>query len=71
MEETRSHLQALRTLVQAGLDENADRIGVERSRQLWQMTLDYGIDYYEFELSWYEKAMKRIHNLPHLTPPIQ
>ena len=71
MEETRTHLRVLRTLVQAGLDENADRIGIERVHQLWQMTLDYGTDYYEFELAWYEKTLERVRNLPALTPPNQ
>lgn len=69
--EIRQYVHILKTVVQAGLDENADQVGVERSRQLWQMTLDYGINHYEFELAWYEKALKRIHNLPPLTPPIQ
>jgi DNA-binding PadR family transcriptional regulator len=71
MKEIKAYLQVLRTFVQAGLDENAERIGVERSRQLWQITLDYGIDYYEFELAWYEKTLKRVFNLPALTPPKQ
>lgn len=71
MKEIKDYLQVLRTFVQAGLDENAARIGVERSRELWQITLDYGIDYYEFELAWYEKTLKRVRNLPALTPPKQ
>lgn len=65
----RAHLGLLQNTVQAGLDENAKRIGVERARQLWQITLDYGIAHYEFELAWYEKTLKTIHNLPPLMPP--
>lgn len=71
IKEIQEHLQLLRTAVQAGLDENAKRIGVERARQLWQMTLDYGINYYEFELAWYVKTLKKIHKLPPLMPPKQ
>lgn len=69
IKEIRAHLQLLKTSVQTGLDENAKRIGVERARQLWQITLDYGIAHYEFELSWYEKTLKNIHKLPPLAPP--
>ncbi len=69
VKETRERLQTLRTVAQAAIDENAKQVGIERARQLWQMTLDYGIDYYEFELAWHEKALKTIHNLPPLTLP--
>jgi hypothetical protein len=69
MKEIREQINTLRTLAQAAINENADRIGVERARQLWQITLDYGIDYYEFELAWHEKTLKTICNLPLLTPP--
>jgi PadR family transcriptional regulator, regulatory protein AphA len=69
MKEIREHLQILRTSAQAAIDENAKRIGVERARQLWQITLDYGIDYYEFELAWHEKTLANIRNLPPLSPP--
>lgn len=64
----RERLQILRTSAQAALDENAEQIGVERARQLWQITLDYGIDYYEFELAWHEKMLATIRQLPPLLP---
>lgn len=70
IKEIREQLQILKTSAQAGLDENAKRIGVERARQLWQLTLDYGIAYYEFELAWFEKTLKHLHKLPPLAPPI-
>jgi DNA-binding PadR family transcriptional regulator len=69
MKDIREQLHILKTVAQAAIDENANRIGVERARQLWQITLDYGIDYYEFELAWHEKTLKTIRNLPPLTPP--
>ena len=69
MENLRAHIQALRSSAQAAIDENAKRVGVERARQLWQLTLDYGVDYYEFELAWYEKKLATIRALPALTPP--
>jgi PadR family transcriptional regulator AphA len=69
MKETREQLNTLRTVAQAAIDENAKRVGVERARQLWQITLDYGISYYEFELAWQEKTLNIVRNLPPLTPP--
>ena len=69
MKEIREQLNTLRTVAQVAIDENAKRVGVERARQLWQITLDYGIDYYEFELAWHEKTLNTVRNLPPLTPP--
>ena len=69
MKEIREHIHILKTVAQTAIDENAKRVGVERARQLWQITLDFGIDYYEFELAWHEKTLNTIHNLPPLTPP--
>ena len=69
MQEIREHLEALRTVAQAAINENAHRIGIERARQLWQITLDYGIAYYEFELAWQAKTLETVRNLPPLTPP--
>lgn len=69
MQEIREHLYILRTSAQAAINENAQRISIERARQLWQITLDFGIDYYEFELAWYEKTLETVRNLPPLMPP--
>jgi DNA-binding PadR family transcriptional regulator len=69
MDQLREQIQTLKTVAQVAIDENAKRVGVERARQLWQITLDYGIDYYEFELAWHEKTLKTIRSLPPLTPP--
>ena len=69
MQEVREHLQVLRTVAQAAIDENARWVGVEHARQLWQITLDYGVAYYEFELDWQTKTLETIRNLPPLTPP--
>lgn len=69
IKEIKDHLVLLKTSVQTGLDENAKRIGVERARQLWQITLDYGIAHYEFELAWLEKTLERVQDLPPLTQP--
>jgi DNA-binding PadR family transcriptional regulator len=40
--------------------------GLERARALWQITLDYGLAFYEFELRWNEEMLKRVKNLPPL-----
>ena len=54
---------------QKGVDENYKQVGIKRLRDLWQLTLDYGIDYYENEIRWLEKTLPRVHKLPKLTPP--
>ena len=38
--------------------------GLERARALWQITLDYGIAFYEFELKWNKEMLERVKNLP-------
>jgi len=68
MQEIRERLHTLRTSAQTAINENAQQIGIERARQLWQITLDYGIEYYEFELAWNKKTLETIRNLPPLTP---
>ncbi|MFZ5911261.1 MAG: PadR family transcriptional regulator [Chloroflexota bacterium] len=69
MKEMRERIHILKTEAQAAIDENAKQVGVERARQLWQITLDYGIDYYEFELAWHEKTLETVRSLPPLMPP--
>ena len=64
-------LDTLQTKTLTAIDENAARVGVERSRLLWQMTADYGMAYYESELKWIETAIKRVHKLPSLEMPKQ
>jgi PadR family transcriptional regulator AphA len=71
MNEIRERLQVLRTVAQVSINENAEQIEIARARQLWQITLDYGIDYYEFELAWHEKTLATIRNLPPLAAPNQ
>lgn len=67
--QTRTQIQTYREEVQASLNQNAQQIGVERARQLWQITLDYGIEHYEHEIKWMEQTLERIRNLPPLMPP--
>ncbi|MBI5943383.1 MAG: PadR family transcriptional regulator [Chloroflexi bacterium] len=69
MKEIREQIQLLKTAAQTAIDESAQQVGIERARQLWQITLDYGVDYYEFELAWHEKTLKTIRNLQPLIPP--
>jgi len=69
MNEIRSQIHTLKTVAQVAIDENSQRLGIERARQLWQITLDYGIAYYEFELTWHQKTLETIRNLQPLTPP--
>ncbi len=69
MVQLRERIQTLRTQAQSAIDENAKNIGIERARQLWQITLDYGIEYHEFELAWHEKTKETIRGLSPLIPP--
>jgi DNA-binding PadR family transcriptional regulator len=61
----RERLEVHRTVVQDVITRNAEKVGIERARQLWQITLDHGIDYYEFEIAWLEKITERINKLPY------
>jgi DNA-binding PadR family transcriptional regulator len=40
--------------------------GLERARALWQITLDYGLAFYQFELKWNKEMLERVKNLPTL-----
>ena len=51
-------------LSQKKIEENYKRSGIKRLHDLWQLTLDYGMDYYENEITWLEKVLPRIHKLP-------
>jgi DNA-binding PadR family transcriptional regulator len=38
--------------------------GLERARALWQITLDYGLAFYQFELKWNKEMLERVKKLP-------
>ena len=63
IEGLRTHLVECQA-AQAHIDEAYRQVGIERMRGLWQMTLDYGVDYYNNEITWLEKAKSRIQELP-------
>jgi PadR family transcriptional regulator AphA len=69
MKEIRQRVEVYRNEGQASLDSYAAQVGIERARQLWQMTLDYGVAYYEAQLDWLGKTLKKVRELPALTPP--
>jgi PadR family transcriptional regulator, regulatory protein AphA len=54
-------------LAQKNIEENYEKVGVKRLQSLWQLTLDYGIFYFENEISWLEKTLPGIQKLPPLT----
>jgi DNA-binding PadR family transcriptional regulator len=68
-------INALRTYLyqcenaQKGIDENYKQVGIKRLRDLWQLTLDYGTDYYKNEIEWLEKTLPRVHRLPVMELP--
>ncbi len=57
-------LEQARSLIEQ--QRQADPPGMERMMALWQLTLDYGTDYYKAEHAWLEKTLKRIPKLPPL-----
>lgn len=67
--EIRARLKAFHTEIRSSVDENAAQVGIERIRQLWQMTADYGAAYYEAELAWIETAIEHARKLPPLELP--
>ncbi len=71
IQDIRARLAVYRTAAQAAIDENAERLGGERARELWQVTLDRGVVYYEFELGWLEQTRARVLALPPLTSPAE
>jgi PadR family transcriptional regulator AphA len=40
--------------------------GIQRKIALWQLTLDYGVNYYQSELAWLDKTLGRVRGLPPL-----
>lgn len=60
-------IQASLDAFTSGASDSADKIaGPERMRSLWQLTGDFGAAYYQFELAWLEKTIKKIETLPPL-----
>jgi len=56
-------------LAQKSIDGNYKQVGIKRLRDLWQLTLDYGINYYENEIVWLEKTLPLVRKLPLLSMP--
>ena|SRR5690349_20828321 len=54
---------------EANIEENYKRVGIKRLRELWGLTLDYGLDYYKNEIAWLEKALPRVRKLPPMSAP--
>jgi DNA-binding PadR family transcriptional regulator len=68
IERLRTSLSQCQT-AQKAIDENSRREGMQRLQSLWQLTLDYGIDYYQNEIDWLEKTLPVVRKLPPLTSP--
>jgi DNA-binding PadR family transcriptional regulator len=47
-------------------DSSLSEAGTERMRAIWQLTGDFGVSYYGFELAWLEKTIKKISKFPPL-----
>ena len=59
------HASLLQCLAaQKNIEANSKQKGTKRLRGLWQLTLDYGIDYYQNEINWLEKALPVVRKLP-------
>jgi PadR family transcriptional regulator AphA len=53
---------------QKNIEQNNAQDNRPRLQSLWQLTLDYGIQYYENEIDWLEKTLPIVRNLPELIP---
>jgi PadR family transcriptional regulator, regulatory protein AphA len=51
-------------IAQSTIDESSEQVRIDRMRDLWQLTLDYGTDYYKHEIAWLEKTLPRVRRLP-------
>jgi DNA-binding PadR family transcriptional regulator len=56
-------------LAQKNIDENSKKVDSKRLESLWQLTLDYGMNYFESEISWLEKTLPVVQKLPPLISP--
>jgi len=71
----KTRIEQLRTsltqcqLAQKNINENSKQAGKKRLRSLWQLTLDYGVDYYQNEINWLEKTLPIVRKLPPLDSP--
>lgn len=54
---------------QETVDQSSRQVGIKRLSDLWQLTLDYGIHYYESEINWLEKTLPVVRELPAFAPP--
>ncbi|HSJ90221.1 MAG TPA: PadR family transcriptional regulator [Anaerolineales bacterium] len=62
LQESLSQLQS----VQENIEKNSKQGSRDRSQHLWQLTLDYGIQYYKNEINWLEKTLPVVNQLPPL-----
>ena len=56
-------------LAQKNIDENSKKVDSKRLESLWQLTLDYGVNYFENEISWLERTLPVVQKLPPLLSP--
>ena len=56
-------------IAQTHIGESYKQVEVKRLRELWQLTLDYGMSYYENEIAWLEKTLPRVRKLPKMEMP--
>lgn len=54
---------------QETVDQSSRQVGIQRLSDLWQLTLDYGIYYYENEIRWLEKTLPIVRELPAFALP--
>ena len=68
IEYLRTYLSQLQE-VQKTMDDNYKKMDAKRLQNLWQLTLDYGMDHYQNEINWLEKNLPVVHKLPPLAMP--
>ena len=50
--------------VQENIEKNSKQGNRQRLQRLWQLTLDYGVQYYENEINWLVKTLPLVSKLP-------
>jgi PadR family transcriptional regulator, regulatory protein AphA len=68
IEYLRTYLSQLQD-TQKIMDENYNKMGMERPQIFWQLTLDYGMDHYQNEIRWLEKTLPVVRKLRPLAMP--
>jgi DNA-binding PadR family transcriptional regulator len=60
----RERLALYQESIPSTIEQRAVQVGSPRAQRTWQLTLEHGISYLEWELEWIENALAALHSLP-------